>query len=122
MTDRRTQHCRPTISANNHHLPVSYTATIRISNEKSFSSLLLQFVQIIEVQKRPIVHYSALYERTLDVLLQYYTAVWIHLNEHVNSSFNSSQHKYTQLDTSETSSHNVISLCSVVSSLIINAM
>jgi len=44
------------------------------------------------------------YERRL----QYYTAVWIHVNEHFNSSFSSSQHKYTQLDTSETSSHNVI--------------
>ena len=39
-----------------------------------------------------------------------YKAVWIHLNEHFNNSFNSSQLKHTQLDASETSSHNVISL------------
>jgi len=84
---------------------------ISLSIENSFSSLLLQYVHILEVQKRPIVHYCAVR-----------TSTSVHLNQHVNSSFSSSQYKYTQLDTSETSSHNVISLCSVVSSLIINAM
>ena len=68
---------------------------LRISIENSFSSLLLQSVHILEVQKRPIVHYGAVR-----------TSTSVHLNEHVNSSFSSSQHKYTQLNTSETSSQN----------------
>ena len=39
---------------------------LSVSIENSFSSLLLHSVQILEVQKRPIVHYCALLQCSLD--------------------------------------------------------